>query len=694
MLAQSEGAGLSYPRCVEAARRQRLGRLGLYALGAFGLPLLFFLISLHNVYDYGETSDESAVQAVGHFYVDDYPKTGFQELEVRLDPLLRNYGAFWAIVDAWSADVLINRTGWLKDETAAHHVPVIVISALSLTVVFLLGTLAYGPGCGFASQLALLLMPQFIGHSQNNPKDQPVAFFFALAMLGFLAAWRRGGLFYWAAAGALGGAVYAVKINGIFVLPVAGLFMLPFILRDWRRLPLWLLRFALASVAFVLTVPLLWPYYRTHTLSRFVETATAFRQHDFNELVYYMGRHTPAQEVPWHFPVVMFGITTPLVLLALALAGFGVLAKLLVKRRLDEAGPLLLFSVWFVAPIVAQLVSGVYRCDGVRHYLYLLPALALLAGTGAVGLWRWAEDRRLGSRGVRAVIFALPALLLLRTLIVLHPYEVVFFNSLVGGPSGASRNFELDYGGTSLLEASRWIEANLPKETRLWFTQRGIHRFKFNSGPYYFVGPVDRPNYKVSLLRGVVKAYDTDDDYLHPRRKIVHEIRVQGAPLLQILAMEENSDVPEGATLVPPPAVPARAAPGLDATISVDDKPPAVMEPQERLFIDCENNPYLNRRTVLLASGFLHVEAAGRYVFELYSDDCATIWLGKDALISNVSTSTTRREVVLSAGYYPMRVSYRNEMGRACLAFRWQPPGATELTEVTSPALLHDAAAR
>ena len=145
--------------------------------------------------------------------------------------------------------------------------------------------------------------------------------------------------------------------------------------------------------------------------------------------------------------------------------------------------------------------------------------------------------------------------------------------------------------------------------------------------------------------------------------------------------------------MTPPAAVPALAAPGLDTTISVDDKPPTVMDPQERLFIDCENNPYLNRRTVLLASGFLHVEAPGRYVFELYSDDCATIWLGKDALISNVSTATTRREVVLSAGYYPMRVSYRNEMGRACLAFRWQPPGATGLSEVTSPALLHDAAA-
>jgi hypothetical protein len=148
---------------VEAARRQRLGRLGLYALGVLGLPLVFFLISLHNVYDYGETSDEAYDQAIGRFYYEDYPKTGFANLDVRLDPLQRNYGAFWDIVDVWSGDVLMNRTGWLKDETAAHHVSVIVVSTLLLGVIFLLGTLAYGLGCGFASQLALLLMPRFIG---------------------------------------------------------------------------------------------------------------------------------------------------------------------------------------------------------------------------------------------------------------------------------------------------------------------------------------------------------------------------------------------------------------------------------------------------------------------------------------------------------------------------------------------------
>jgi hypothetical protein len=191
----------------------------------------------------------------------------------------------------------------------------------------------------------------------------------------------------------------------------------------------------------------------------------------------------------------------------------------------------------------------------------------------------------------------------------------------------------------------------------------------------------------------MVKTYDTDDDYLHPRRKAVHEISVQGAPILQIFAMEENTDVPDGASLIPASAVPDHLVPGLIATVSVDNKPAEGVAPLERVFIDCADRAYRDRTTELLASGFLRVRIGGRYLFELFSDDGATIWLGGDALISNPSNVTTRREVVLSPGYYPIRVRFRNEVGAACLSFRWRPPDAAVLAQVASPELLHEAGA-
>lgn len=663
----------------------------MYTAGAVLVPLLFFLVSLRNLQDYGETSDEAYDRMVGQFYVFDYPKTGFEMLPARLDPLQQNYGAFFDTADVWFANWVWKEKGWVKDEIPAHHIPIAFVSGLLLATVFLLGTFSYGPACGFASQLALLLMPQFVGHSQNNMKDQPVAFFFSLAMLGFLLAIRKGSLWRFALAGALGGMAYAVKINGIFVLPVAGLFALPFILREPRKIPLWCLRFAVATVAYVATVPLLWPLYRTNTLARFGETLRAFREHWYNELVFYMGAHWAARDVPWHFPFVMLGLNTPLVQLTLGLLGLGILIGLLARKRLDEAAPLLLFSVWLFAPITVQLLSKVPRYDGVRHYLYLLPALALLSGTAAVKLWGWAAERRLGPLWLRAAVFASPAVLLAGTIIGYHPYQVVFFNALAGGPAGAAKRFELDYAGTSLLEASRYMDKNFPKGTRVWFTQPGLHRFRVELDRISFVEPTNRPNYKVNLRRGMVKTYDTDDDYLNPRRKVVFRVAVKGATLLEILEMEENRDVVDGATIEPDAEAPVQPEPGLRARVTTDHQPFRDLAPLKRLFIECPGGEYNTHTTELQAQGYLHVTEVGPHTFELRSDDGATLWLGKDALLSSVSPAGSTKTAVLSPGYYPVRLKYRNEIGEACLGFRYRPPGAADLVEVAAPVLLHDA---
>jgi hypothetical protein len=47
------------------------------------------------------------------------------------------------------------------------------------------------------------------------------------------------------------------------------------------------------------------------------------------------------------------------------------------------------------------------------------------------------------------------------TLVRLHPYEYLFYNSLVGGLQGASRNYDLDYWFASMPEAINQLEAYL-----------------------------------------------------------------------------------------------------------------------------------------------------------------------------------------------------------------------------------------
>jgi hypothetical protein len=90
-----------------------------------------------------------------------------------------------------------------------------------------------------------------------------------------------------------------------------------------------------------------------------------------------------------------------------------------------------------------------------RHALFVLPALALLAGFGAAALLERAASgwpRRAAAAGL-LLVCALP----LPALVKLHPYQMTYFNAAVGGVAGASGRYETDYWLSSYKEAIEWV---------------------------------------------------------------------------------------------------------------------------------------------------------------------------------------------------------------------------------------------
>src|SRR6266542_6822438 len=94
------------------------------------------------------------------------------------------------------------------------------------------------------------------------------------------------------------------------------------------------------------TVPLVWPYYRHGLLVRFRETFATFSNHQYNEYVFYLGKHYRPSEVPWHFPFVMLGVNTPLAFIVFLLLALGVLVWQAVRLR-PERSPLVLLALCF-----------------------------------------------------------------------------------------------------------------------------------------------------------------------------------------------------------------------------------------------------------------------------------------------------------------------------------------------------------
>jgi hypothetical protein len=190
------------------------------------------------------------------------------------------------------------------------------------------------------------------------------------------------------------------------------------------------------------------------------------------------GEELRTTALPWSYipeqwfarlPVGFLGLLLLATLFGCGMALWFARASLLRLRRAGAGGlrrPLLLLArsrriilVWMavIAPVGFVMIQHTTLYDGVRHTLFVIPMLALLAGWALMRLAPYV-------RGVRVPVAALAGayvIALAIDLATLHPLEYVAMNSLAGGTAGAYGRFELDYWGAAATEALRALERRL-----------------------------------------------------------------------------------------------------------------------------------------------------------------------------------------------------------------------------------------
>jgi hypothetical protein len=165
----------------------------------------------------------------------------------------------------------------------------------------------------------------------------------------------------------------------------------------------------------------------------------------------------------WYVPLYL-AIKLPLLLfagvvLALVFAGWSAVRGRRRTLRDHELG-LLLFAAAF--PVLAHVITHGPAFTGMRHFLFIVPPLAVLAGYGIDALLTAAARRPvIGLAAATAVAAALAwnASLLVR----LHPHQYLFFNPLVGGLEGATRRYDTDYWVNIMPEAVDVLERFLTR---------------------------------------------------------------------------------------------------------------------------------------------------------------------------------------------------------------------------------------
>jgi len=424
--------------------------------------LAFLALALPVLDDYGITWDERLHFRTASTYWDAIASGRLAFEPGEFSGSLQYYGPFFDLVGEASYRLFHRDWGWLAADNA-RHLHLVLLGAATVGLICLLGVRLAGPRAGLLAAGFLAGTPRFFGHCFNNPKDLPLAFVATLCVALFVLR-LESGRGRWSAFLALAGAIgFASRITYLIVpLFLLGYLFLGAVLDRLQAVPRARRKGFPPDIILALfcSVPLgiaFWPYLWADPLVRLGEVYEFFAHHPIQAQVFVLfggERYVAGDDLPFYYAPLMLLITTPLpVLLA---AASGIISGLFRGRGPSARRPVLLAACWFAGGVAFFSLPGQRVYDGIRHFLFVLPALALLAGLGL--------DWVCGKIGVRAaaVLVAGLAAWLLVGQVDYHPYQTCFYNRLVGGARGAAGDFPLDYWGNAYKGGCRWLNRTAP----------------------------------------------------------------------------------------------------------------------------------------------------------------------------------------------------------------------------------------
>lgn len=338
-----------------------------------------------------------------------------------------------------------------------------------------LATCLAGPRTGFVAVLLLGLSGIWSGAMFTHTKDIP----FAVAMI-----WGAYGLTriirylphpplsLVLGFGLVTGLALGLRVGGLLlVFYTAVIILVCGVLRAdgwrdrilfWARSVLFLLPGlfpALALMAFF------WPW-SVQSVDNVALAISAFSHFSFDMETILFGTIYRLDEIPrTYLPGYLLVKMPELMLLGLACAcacGFVVVRRRTIKSaRVIPWLPVLMGALF---PVTLAIVTNPPLYNGVRHFLFVLPPLSILAAFGlCTTLDRVLAVRSVVQRGCFLAGFCSVFVLSAASLVMIHPYGYVSYNLLAGGLAGAAGRWEMDYWSSSLKDALAGLRQYVPE---------------------------------------------------------------------------------------------------------------------------------------------------------------------------------------------------------------------------------------
>lgn len=420
-----------------------------------GLVILVVLIFR----DYGISNDEEVQHRYGELILN-YYASGFRDTALFNYKNLYLYGGLFDILAVGAANLLP------FDPFLIRHFMSGMIGVAGIAGVWAAARLVGGPRAGLIALVAIAICGPYFGGMFNHTKDVP----FAAAMIGAIYFLLRAGRDLpkprWIDVigfGLMLGAATGLRAMGLLLLGYAGVVVLMSIPRPLRFAEAAsfglkaALRFAPAvSIGYLIMIAS-WPWAALAPLNP-LRAIFSFAHFHYEIRTIVAGEVYRMAEVPWWYVPFYLAIKVPLVIYAGALCAVIVSALALVRSG-PTATPRRHVETAFIAfvaifPVLCEALTEGPAFTGMRHFLFVVPPLAVLAGIGFDALLTALSPRRWltsAAGAVLALVFAWNASVLVR----LHPYEYMAYNALVGGLEGAARRYEMDYWVNMMPEAVR-----------------------------------------------------------------------------------------------------------------------------------------------------------------------------------------------------------------------------------------------
>lgn len=355
-----------------------------------------------------------------------------------------------------------------------------IVGVLGLAVVWRLARRVGGPVAGAAAVLLLAITPLYYGHMFINAKDIPFAVAMAFLLYTLVRAFEEYPrptpatiVLFGIALGLLIGTRVIGGIAALF----AGVALIVYLLAETRTLGFRTAlvravtlagRLALALPLAYVVMAIVWPYAVQSPLNPFKAIAyfSHFWEKPWREL--YDGVTIMIPEMPRSYLPKLCVLKIPEIVGLLSVSAMAGSIVMIVRGIGTPAkrASLALLVAAAIIPVLLVVLTRPVLYNGIRHFLFVVPPLVVLAGIAVAYILETLNSYRRSAAIAGTAVLAVAVSITVVDMVRIHPYQYALFNQMAGGVRGASDRYMLDYWALGFKEASETLLEKI-KEQKL-----------------------------------------------------------------------------------------------------------------------------------------------------------------------------------------------------------------------------------